>query len=127
MGFIYYGHTAFLSTSRSEEPSVDLSQTNFIYLPYCTTMLFYFMLCAPSVDITSELAIPFNIALFLDSRKWDSVSNLTEARSDSTVANHPAGNSSIPTGLIVAGGRSNRFEASLGVEWTSGLYYNRRA
>jgi hypothetical protein len=49
--------------------------------------------------------------------EWDPVANLTEPRSHSSVTSYPVSNSSVPEGLLVAGGRSNRL--NLGT-----LYYH---
>ena len=42
--------------------------------------------------------------------EWDAVANLTEPRSHSSVTSYPVSNSSVPEGLLVTGGRSNRLK-----------------
>jgi hypothetical protein len=64
------------------------------------------VICGGSSDDGDSSAACF--ALGRDARSWAPAANLTEARTYASMTSFPAENSSIPDGLLVAGGRSTR-------------------
>jgi hypothetical protein len=66
------------------------------------------IICGGTTDNSQTTSACFVLHSKNDDRKWQPVANLTEPRSHASVTSYPVKNSSIPKGLLVAGGRSSR-------------------